>query len=213
MAEPRASGNRDRADQRPAAPESPTPDLPSLLAAARRGEADAWASLVSIYARRVYAFARSKRLREDEAEEVAQSVFATVSIKVQQGAYDERGSFEAWLFQIAANRVRDALRKSRRAHAAMDAFRDSADAPGRSHADAEPTDDAEIDGLRRALADLPEPDREIIGLRHHAGMSFKHIAAMLGVPVGTALARHHRALKKLRDSLEPGDNTPDETNP
>jgi len=56
--------------------------------------------------------------------------------------------------------------------------------------------------MRREF-DLPEADREILGLRHHAGMSFKHIAAMLGVPVGTALARHHRALKKLRDTIDP----------
>ncbi len=197
MAERTSSGNPDGAERRTDA------DLPALLASARRGEGDAWATLVSLYARRVYAFARSKRLSPDESEEIAQSVFATVSIKVQRGEYDERGSFESWLFQIAANRVRDRLRKAKRGAKAMDALRDAADAPGRSNRpEREPTDDAELRAMRDAIATLPDADREVLELRHHAGMSFKHIAAMLDQPLGTVLARHHRALRKLRDWIE-----------
>jgi len=196
MAERTSSGNPDGAHRREA-------DAPALLQAARRGEGDAWAALVSLYARRVYAFARSKRLDAHQAEEITQSVFATVSIKVQRGEYDERGSFEAWLFQIAANRVRDFIRKSRRGAAAMDALRLGAD-EGRGTASGgdDGFDDAEVAALRRALCALPEPDREGVELRHHAGLSFKHIAAMLEQPLGTVLARHHRALRKLKDLLD-----------
>ena len=197
MAERTSSGNPEGAARRTDA------DLPALLASARRGEGDAWATLVSLYARRVYAFARSKRLSPDESEEIAQSVFATISIKVQRGEYDERGSFESWLFQIAANRVRDRLRKGKRGEAAMDAIRDAADAPGRSiRADDDATDETDLRSMRGALADLPDADREVVELRHHAGMSFKHIAAMLNQPLGTVLARHHRALRKLREAIE-----------
>jgi RNA polymerase sigma-70 factor (ECF subfamily) len=197
MAERTSSGNPEGAARRTDA------DLPALLASARRGEGDAWATLVSLYARRVYAFARSKSLSPDESEEIAQSVFATVSIKVQRGEYDERGSFESWLFQIAANRVLDRLRKARRGGAAMDALRDAADAPGRSiRTDDDPADETDLRSMRTALADLPDADREVVELRHHAGMSFKHIAAMLEQPLGTVLARHHRALRKLRDAIE-----------
>ena len=45
---------------------------------------------------------------------------------------------------------------------------------------------------------LPEADRRIIHLRHFAGLSFKQIAEVLEQPLGTVLARQHRALKKLR---------------
>lgn len=197
MAERTSSGNPEGAARRTDA------DLPALLASARRGEGDAWATLVSLYARRVYAFARSKRLSPDESEEIAQSVFATFSIKVQRGEYDERGSFESWLFQIAANRVRDRLRKGKRGEAAIDAIRDASDAPGRSfRADDDATDETDLRSMRGALADLPDADREVVELRHHGGMSFKHIAAMLNQPLGTVLARHHRALRKLREAIE-----------
>ena len=55
--------------------------------------------------------------------------------------------------------------------------------------------------LRSALDQLSDADREIIHLRHVSGLSFKEMADVLGSPVGTLLARHHRALKKLRTLL------------
>ena len=54
--------------------------------------------------------------------------------------------------------------------------------------------DAQIVSMER----LSEEDREVIELRHHGGMSFKQMAETLGAPLGTLLARHHRALHKLR---------------
>jgi RNA polymerase sigma-70 factor (ECF subfamily) len=52
-----------------------------------------------------------------------------------------------------------------------------------------------------AIASLGESDREVITLRHVGGMSFQQMADTLGEPLGTLLARHHRALRKLRDFL------------
>jgi RNA polymerase sigma-70 factor (ECF subfamily) len=49
---------------------------------------------------------------------------------------------------------------------------------------------------------LPEADREIIDLRHTGAMSFKALSDYYEEPVGTLLARHHRALRKLRVMLE-----------
>jgi RNA polymerase sigma-70 factor (ECF subfamily) len=63
--------------------------------------------------------------------------------------------------------------------------------------------------LREAMAGLSEADREVIEMRHHGGMSFKQMSEVLEEPVGTLLARHHRALRKLREILEtPAGDTP-----
>ena len=60
--------------------------------------------------------------------------------------------------------------------------------------------------LRIAMNELPEADREIIELRHHGGMSFKQMSELLEEPLGTLLARHHRALRKLKQLMgETGD--------
>jgi RNA polymerase sigma-70 factor (ECF subfamily) len=49
---------------------------------------------------------------------------------------------------------------------------------------------------------LTDTDRDVIELRHHGGLSFKQIAELLDEPLGTLLARHHRALRKLRETME-----------
>jgi RNA polymerase sigma-70 factor (ECF subfamily) len=56
--------------------------------------------------------------------------------------------------------------------------------------------------LRAAMDRLGEGDREIMELRHTGGMSFRALSDYFGEPLGTLLARHHRALKKLRTLLE-----------
>ncbi len=167
-----------------------------LLARASKGDQDAWRAIVDRYGRRVYAFVRAKSLDPGSAEEVTQSVFATVAQRLPGGGYEERGRFEAWLFRIAANRARDELRRRRRRPEVQD--HRAAEARPAPPPLAGTPDHAT---LRRAIEALGEADREVIHLRHHAQMSFKQIAEWLGEPLGTLLARHHRALRKLRDLL------------
>jgi len=179
--------------------------LAATVAAAGRGDADAWRRLVGAYTPRVFAMVRS-RVRDPElAEEVTQSVFATVAGRLGGGGgYDERGRFESWLFRVAMNRVRDEARRRRRRSTLQERIAVEPKFSGVDPAGIEPADGRRTDlgPLRTALAGLNDKDREIVELRHHAQMSFKQIAAMLEEPVGTLLARHHRALRKLRDLIE-----------
>lgn len=182
----------------PEPPEPPEDELSALIRAAGDGDERAWERLVGLYARRVYALARSRRLSPEMSEEIAQSVFVTLAQKLGNGQYDERGRFESWLFRVAMNRIRDEARRQKR-HATP------SDPAGfvRVESDNDQVQtDASNSALRDAVIQLNDADREIIELRHHGQMSFKQIAELLGEPVGTLLARHHRALKKLRDLLE-----------
>ncbi len=178
-------------------------DLATLIGAASAGDEGAWRSLVELYWRRVYALARSRRLSEELAEEITQSVFVTLAEKLPSQEYEEKGRFESWLFRVAMNRIRDEGRRSARQATPTDPaeMREARLDETASAQDEEP----ELAQMRSAIAELNESDREIIELRHHAGMSFKGIADLLGEPVGTLLARHHRALRKLREMMESGD--------
>ncbi|MCH7813027.1 MAG: sigma-70 family RNA polymerase sigma factor, partial [Planctomycetes bacterium] len=60
----------------------------------------------------------------------------------------------------------------------------------------------DADRLQQALGELPGAEREVILLRHFSGMSFAEVAEAMGTPLGTALARSHRGLGKLRALLE-----------
>lgn len=203
----------DQADGSNAEPDAPqaseSPSVsPSVLAAAARGDGAAWRTIVALYGRRVYALAKSRCRDVDVAEEITQSVFATVATKFGSGQYEEQGRFEAWLFRVVMNRVRDHVRRHKRRPDGLSGGSTEgmlASAPARL--EQEPSfSQGMLARLRRAMDQLSDADREIVELRHHGGMSFKQMADMLGEPVGTLLARHHRALRKLRDVMEPDRN-------
>lgn len=181
-------------------PGSDSPDIRGLLARSARGDESAWRSLIGLYGRRVYALARSRCRRDDLAEEIAQSVFVTVATKLALGQYAEQGRFEAWLFRVTMNRVRDEIRRMKR-HAVPTDPAEFCDAVATNDglAAGEPAD---LDALRRAMNSLAPADREVVELRHHGGLSFKQIAEALEEPLGTVLARHHRALRKLKEQIE-----------
>ncbi len=176
----------------------PPEGLTALLERAASGEDSAWSELVGIYGRRVFALARSRLSSTEAAEEVTQSVFVTVARKVTGGEYRESGRFEAWLFRVAMNRVRDEIRRRRRSMVESNGH----DPESIRTSDASGASSEDLSALRAALANLSDADREIIELRHHGQLSFREIADLTGEPMGTLLARHHRALRKLRDLME-----------
>jgi len=181
----------------------PEPALDQLLARAAKGDQAAWRSLVDRYSGRVYGVVRANGVDPERAEEITQSVFCTLAAKLP--AYIEQGHFESWLFRIALNRLRDdARRRKRHARPVGDSgvLEDLGVEPGGAADRAEPE---EIDALRRAMARLSEADRQVIDLRHIGGMSFKQMAEELQEPLGTLLARHHRALQKLRTLMDGAD--------
>lgn len=187
-------------------------ELAELLAQAVAGGQEAWRRIVGLYWRRVFALARSRLRDHGIAEEVTQSVFVTVATKLSQGQYAERGKFEPWLFRVAVNRIRDQVRAMQRGATATDdevldrrVGAAGGSEPG-SNGHAGRATEAAMTELRRALTMLGEADRQVIELRHHAGLSFAMMSELLDEPLGTLLARHHRALKKLREmmaSVEP----------
>jgi len=68
---------------------------------------------------------------------------------------------------------------------------------------------ADADAVRRAIAELPVEFREIVILREMEGFSYKEIAELAEVPIGTVMSRLARARKLLQKSLaaafNPGD--------
>ena len=178
-------------------------ELPRLLALAATGDDRAWRSILDRYAPRVFAMARSRVRQPELAEEITQSVFAKVAEKMMTGAYTDQGRFESWLFRVAMNRVRDEFRSRQRrpSESVENHVLDARESRHDSIAGAGERP-AEHDALRRAIEQLSDADRTVIELRHHGGLGFKEIASALDEPTGTVLARHHRALKKLKSLIE-----------
>lgn len=179
--------------------------LEQTLRAAARGDGEAWNDLVHAYTGRVYALLYRQCGSAELAEEITQATFVKVVTQLQH--YRELGRFEAWLFRIAVNRLRDEMRRRQRHARNIDI---TAVSPEGFRADAnEPLPLEQLQARERdaqllaAVGQLSEADQQLLNFRYTAELSFAQIAEILDEPLGTVLARGHRALKKLRKILDP----------
>jgi len=197
---------------------APADEIADLVRRAADGDENAWESIVRLYGRRIYAIAKSRLHDADSAEEVTQSVFATLAGSLRTGPqarYQELGKFEPWLFRIVMNRVRDEGRRRQRRNGTIHRLNDS-EPVARLTTDSaigQADSQSELRAMREAIQHLEDRDREIIELRHHGSLSFAQIAEALDEPLGTVLARHHRALKKLKAKIESVAGSPNDTEP
>ncbi len=193
--------------------------LGAILEQASSGDQNAWRTIVERYGHRVFALLRSKCGDPDLAEEIAQSVFCTIAAKIgsanpenegSTSGYIEQGKFESWLFRIAINRLRDEMRRRKRqavgyGESGTAQSQDLVNLTSSSSQNAQSQTTLEtreaIDTMRQAMQQLPDSDRQILELRHLGGLSYKQIADTLEQPLGTVLARQHRALKKLKSLM------------
>jgi RNA polymerase sigma-70 factor (ECF subfamily) len=154
-----------------------------------------------------YNLARWLAGNDHDAQDVAQEA----SLR----AFKFFGSFRgenprAWLLSIVRNTFYTWLRKNRPPQGTVeisDETLDIEDSSANSEAIHPPFADA--DAVRRAIADLPAEFREIVILREMEGFSYREIADLAEVPIGTVMSRLARARKLLQKSLaaafNPGD--------
>lgn len=180
------------------------PELARLLRRAQRREPEALAALVEGYGRRVFGLLYRLTGSREAAEDLLQETFLRMVRTID--TYEHDGRFEAWLFRIAANLARDeARRRGRRGgtvslEAAGEAGLLRTDG-GSDSVESRLAGREEERRLQECLGRLPPADREILLLRFFSEMPFREIAELLGVPLGTALARAHRALARLREEF------------
>lgn len=184
--------------------------LNQTLARAAQGDEESWRQIVLLYTDRVYGLIYRQCRDQDLAAEITQATF--VQVVQRLGDYREQGRFEPWLFRIAINRLRDEMRRRRRQARPMAMQPQEEDKPYIQQVSSEPDplqklSQAElIHQLTQAMDQLGEADRQILHLRHTAGLSFAQIAQTLNQPLGTVLARGHRALSKLRKLMTRDDD-------
>ncbi|HEY1434527.1 MAG TPA: sigma-70 family RNA polymerase sigma factor [Thermoanaerobaculia bacterium] len=168
------------------------------------GREEAVGPLYARYAPILFGMA-ARALDRPAAEEIVQDVF--VAVWKNAGAFDaSRGPVRPWLLQIAHYRIANALRgRSRRPRAEPDP--DGQRLSGLADPAPDPSELAWSEyrraALRRALAELPPPQRQALGLSFFEDLSHGEMASVLGLPLGTAKARVRSGLAGLRRRLAP----------
>lgn len=178
--------------------------LRAVIVSAQASDSGAYRELLDTYGRRLYGYFLRATGSHHDAEDLLGEVMLKLVSKLDK--YDDRGRFEPWLFRIAANMVRDRIRRSRANPAPVSLSVESETGTSRADqllAETGPTDDGLLaeetsERLQQALLKLDETTRDMILVRHFGQMSYKEIADLFQCPLGTALARVHRGLKALR---------------
>jgi RNA polymerase sigma-70 factor, ECF subfamily len=112
-----------------------------------------------------------------------------------------RGTPRAWLFGIARNAALDELRRRSRTSLTADVELDPLTSSGSDPA--ETAVDRAV--LQRALDSLAGRERELIALKYFAGLSNAEIGSVIGSSESNAGTRLHRAVEKLRRSIDEAD--------
>ena len=113
------------------------------------------------------------------------------------------GNARAWLLTIVRNTCFSWLERNR-PPGSTEVFDEEihfAESSGAADPEAQALAGADRETLRRALEDLPEVFREVLVLREIESMSYKEIAEITSVNIGTVMSRLARARTRLRQSL------------
>ncbi len=176
----------------------------ALMSDLASGQQDAIGLLYARYAPTILGMA-AQALGRPTAEDIVQDVF--LSVWKSAPTYDpKRGPVRPWLLQIAHYRIANELRrKSRRPQIQADPEGEklaSLPEPGPGQSE-EVWNAYRHSALRRALEELPPPQRQALGLAFFEQLSHDEIASALKLPLGTAKSRIRAGLRSLRLRLAP----------
>jgi RNA polymerase sigma-70 factor (ECF subfamily) len=183
-----------------------------LLAALRERESTAAEALITAYGDRAYRLAARITGNQQDAEEAIQDAFWSVVRKIDTFRGDS--AFGTWVYRIVSNAAYEKIR--RRQGVFVDIALDEVLPPfheGRhaglisdwSSGIDDPAVQTELRSvLSSAVSELPAHYRAVLVLRDIEGLSMAEVADALGISVGTAKTRAHRARLFLRKRLADG---------
>jgi RNA polymerase sigma-70 factor, ECF subfamily len=189
-------------------PGPPDPDA-ALMLRVKRGDRDAFVTLVERHRQAVFNLVARILRDETEAEDVAQNVF--IQVHRSAARYQPSAKFTTWLFTIARNLCLNEIRRRARHPAdSIDAAPDAGEElPARQFEDvkAAAPDAAALQRelarkVEEALAALPENQRTAILLFQREELSYEEIAEVLGGSLSSVKSLIFRARETLKDRLK-----------
>ena len=181
----------------------------AALSRAREGDPDAFRHLVERHSRVIFRVAYRMTGNEHDADDVVQEAFLRAYKQLDH--FEERANFSTWLHRIAVNCSLDLLRARGRhdKHRADITVYDGEEEREREIASGDPQPDrlllsAELkQHVATAMDSLSGNERTAFILRHFEGMPVEEIGKTLGIQVNAAKHTIFRAVRKLREALEP----------
>ncbi len=150
---------------------------------------------------RLRRFARGLTGSREAGDDVVQSACERALVRRDQ--FEPGSRLDSWMYRIVQNLWVDQLRKDRRGEVGVDPM-DLAEFPGGDSA-LEAEEKLYLAEVRRAIARLPDDQREVLLLVSVEGVAYKQAAEILDLPMGTVMSRLSRARLALGRELEKGE--------
>jgi len=177
-----------------------------LVALLSRGDASALEALYDRYVRQCFGLALRILANQQLAEEVVQEVFLRVWADPSR-FNSQKGHFASWLLSVVHHRCIDELRRRSYSEVTLETPDNGSLLDSEASDEPDPGEQVWIAEtrklVRKALADIPDNQRQIIELAYFGGLSQSEIAARLGQPLGTVKTRMRSGLQRLKTVLEP----------
>jgi RNA polymerase sigma-70 factor (ECF subfamily) len=173
-------------------------DLELLIERARHSDPDAWEALYTGAYPALISFARRRLMRLDMADDAVSETFERAYSKIDSFRWRD-GGFNAWLYTILRNVVKEMTRKH---------WREVGDAQLAGIEDSSPEPlfrvlhDEEAAAVRAAFAQLRPDEQELLELRVLGRLDSHETAALLGKKPGAVRMAQSRALERLRALMQ-----------
>lgn len=176
----------------------PNAVVADLVARAKQGDGEAFATLYDHFAAQVYGFLAARLSQREEVEDMTQAIFLRALHSLHSCRQD--AAFAGWLFTIARNMVTDHYRAARFHPTTLEETFDMEDLTLTPEEATVQRDDVRVlqDARERCLS---AAERELFDLLL-TEMSDKQIAQTLGRGYGAIRTAHYRLMANLRDCLE-----------
>jgi RNA polymerase sigma factor (sigma-70 family) len=170
------------------------------------GEQSCFEQLIHRHKNKVFAYISLYIRDQALAEDLFQDTFMKVIQSVKAGKYYDNGKFLSWVMRIAHNLIIDHFRRIKQMNTISNDDYESDIFNSKKLSERTVEDDIikrQIQkDVRKMISFLPEDQREVVILRHYAGLSFKEIAEITDVSINTALGRMRYALINMRKLME-----------
>jgi RNA polymerase sigma-70 factor (ECF subfamily) len=171
-----------------------------------KGEQSCFEQIIHRHKNKVFAYISLYIRDQALAEDLFQDTFMKVIQSVKTGKYQDNGKFISWVMRIAHNLIIDHFRRIKQMNTISNDDYESDLFNSKKLAESTVEDDMirrQIQkDVRKMISHLPEDQREVVILRHYAGLSFKEIAEITDVSINTALGRMRYALINMRKIME-----------
>lgn len=171
----------------------------SCILLIRQGDKGGLKEIYTEYCRVIYSVMLSVVKNQSDAEDLTSDFFLRLWEKLSD-TYKSGGGHKRWLTVCARNMAADFLRKQGRTELTIDKPQDEDDnLPHTEPVSADNTEETVLGNLtiREALEKLRDDEREIVNLKIYVGLTFKEIAKVIKMPLGTVTWKYRSAINKL----------------